>query len=158
MANINAILSTLEALGRDPNDPIDEETRKILEVCITEHFLFLFSMVFFHLFIISFHHLFIFQFFIVIISSFHFTTFSCFLSNLCFTFFSYFCQAYTFDPIWIPDTVYAIALQWKEEIVLRKCIVIDSDIFYRELLLLLKSICFIPFLILPLSFLFFFFD
>ena len=108
----------------------------------------------------SFHHFisppFHISIFIVIISSFHFTTFSCFLSNLCFTFFSFFCQAYTFDPIWIPDTVYPIALQWKEEIVLRKCIVIDSDIFYRELLLLLISIRFIPFLILSLSFLFFF--
>ena len=76
MANINAILSTLEALGRDPNDPIDEETRKILEVCITEHFLFfngfsIFSSFHFttfsyfnfhcHHFIISFHHLFMFS-------------------------------------------------------------------------------------------------
>ena len=166
MANINAIFSTLETLGRDLGDPIDEETRKILEVGVTVHFLsFLFFNCFsifssFHfttysyfnffiviIFIISFHHLFIFQFFIQKISTYspHLSPSPPSQSLLLPTF----CQAYTFEPVWIPDTVYAIALQWKEEIVLRKYIVIDSDVFYCELFFVIL-LCFIPFLISPL--------
>ena len=32
MANINAILSTLESLGKDPQEHIDDETRDMLKV------------------------------------------------------------------------------------------------------------------------------
>ena len=97
---------------------------------------FIFHVSFFHISCFRFH----FSFFIFHFSffhfPFHFSFFSSFYSQppniftfpppiylrICLTIKSqtFLFQQYLFEPVWVPDTVYAIALQWKEEILTRK--------------------------------------